>query len=66
MTHADLLLFCQADADCRKQKKAEKSDEQLYEEWVEKYGKEGADVIKQTVADNVADYEYMKKFAIKV
>ncbi|KAL1304565.1 hypothetical protein AAFC00_003541 [Neodothiora populina] len=50
----------------RAHKKAEKSDEQLYAEWVEKYGDEGAKVIQQTVADNVADYEYMKQFAIKV
>ena len=38
----------------------------MYAEWVEKYGEEGAKVIKQTVDDNVADYEYMKKFAIRV
>lgn len=48
------------------QKKAEKTDEQFYAEWVEKYGEEGAKVIKQTVADNVKDYEYLKQFAIKV
>lgn len=48
------------------QKKQPKSDEQLYAEWTEKYGKEGADVIKKTVEANVADYEYLKQFAIKV
>jgi hypothetical protein len=48
------------------QKKAEKSDEQLYAEWTEKYGEEAAKIIQQTVADNVKDYEHMKKFAIKV
>jgi hypothetical protein len=47
------------------QKKAVKSDEELYAEWVGKYGKEGADLIKKTVDDNVADYEYLKQFAIK-
>ena len=47
-----------------KQKKAPKTDEQLHEEWVEKYGKEAADMMKQTVADNVETYEYLKKFAI--
>jgi len=47
------------------QKKAVKSDEELYAEWSEKYGKEGADVIRKTVEDNVADYEYLKQFAIK-
>lgn len=47
------------------QKKAPKSDEQLYAEWSEKFGKKAADVIQQTVRDNVADYEYLKQYAIK-
>jgi hypothetical protein len=47
------------------QKHAPKSDEQLYSEWVEKYGQEAADIIKKTVDENVADYEYLKQFAIK-
>jgi len=38
----------------------------LYEVWVEKYGKEAADVIQQTVADNVATYEYLKQYSIKI
>jgi len=37
----------------------------MYEEWAEKYGKEAADMIQQTVADNVATYEYLKQYAIK-
>lgn len=48
------------------QKKAPKSDEQLFTEWTEKYGKEGATVIRDTVAANVEHYEYLKQFAIKV
>ena len=48
------------------QKKTPKSDEQLYDEWVEKFGEEAALVIKETVEKNVADYEYLKQFAIKV
>ena len=36
----------------------------MHEEWVEKYGKEAADMIQQTVADNVPTYEYLKSFAI--
>ncbi|KXT07237.1 hypothetical protein AC578_2420 [Pseudocercospora eumusae] len=48
----------------RQHKKTPKSDEQLYSEWVEKYGQEAADMIKKTVAENVADYEYLKQFAI--
>lgn len=50
----------------RTHKKTPKTDEQLFEEWTEKYGKEGAEVIRDTVAANVADYEYLKQFAIKV
>jgi len=43
-----------------------KTDAELYEVWVEKYGKEAADVIQQTVADNVATYEYLKQYSIKI
>jgi hypothetical protein len=48
------------------QKKAAKSDEQLFAEWSDKYGEEGAKVIRDTVAANVEHYEYLKQFAIKV
>lgn len=48
------------------QKHKEKSDEEYYSEWVKKYGEEGAKIIQKTVQDNVADYEHMKQFAIKV
>nr|POF18045.1 hypothetical protein CFP56_13456 [Quercus suber] len=47
-------------------KHAPKSDEEIYAGWVEKYGQEAADMIKQTVDDNVADYEYLKQYAIRV
>ncbi|KAG9679548.1 hypothetical protein KCU99_g1452, partial [Aureobasidium melanogenum] len=50
----------------RTHKKAEKSDQQLFAEWTEKYGEEAAKIIQQTVADNIKDYEHMKQFAIKV
>ncbi|KAF2160939.1 hypothetical protein M409DRAFT_37642 [Zasmidium cellare ATCC 36951] len=50
----------------RQHKKAPKSDEELYAEWVEKYGQEAADLIKRTVDENVADYEYLKQYAIKL
>ncbi|KAG9900317.1 NAD(P)-binding protein, partial [Aureobasidium melanogenum] len=50
----------------RTHKKAEKTDEQLFAEWTEKYGEEAAKIIQQTVADNIKDYEHMKQFAIKV
>lgn len=46
------------------QKKIPKSDEQLYAEWKETYGEKAANVIRDTVAANVPDYEYLKKYAI--
>lgn len=48
------------------QKHAPKSDDEYYKEWIEKYGQEAADVIKKTVDENIADYEYLKQFAIKI
>lgn len=35
-------------------------------EWREKFGEKGAQVIRKTVEDNVADYEYLKNFAIQI
>ncbi|CAK1362223.1 hypothetical protein CB0940_02497 [Cercospora beticola] len=49
----------------RAHKHKPKSEEQLYAEWVEKFGQEAADLIKKTVDANVADYEYLKQFAVK-
>ncbi|KAL9045671.1 MAG: hypothetical protein Q9214_001323 [Letrouitia sp. 1 TL-2023] len=43
-----------------------KSDTEQYNEWAEKYGEEGAQVIQRTVDANIEDYEYMKQFALKV
>ena len=34
-------------------------------EWKEKYGEEGQKIIRETVEKNVADYEYLKRFALK-
>ncbi|KAF2026760.1 hypothetical protein EK21DRAFT_115491 [Setomelanomma holmii] len=50
----------------RTHKKVPKSDEELFKEWTEKYGEEGAKIIRDTVAANVETYEYLKQFAIKV
>ncbi|EOD45495.1 hypothetical protein UCRNP2_7786 [Neofusicoccum parvum UCRNP2] len=50
----------------RAQKKIPKPDDELYAEWVKKFGEEGAKVIKDTVDANVADYEYLKQFAMRV
>ena len=33
--------------------------------WRKKFGPEAAQVIRDTVAKNVADYEYLKQFATK-
>lgn len=49
----------------RQHKKKVKSDEELHKEWIEKFGKEAADMILQTVQDNVETYEYLKQYAIK-
>jgi hypothetical protein len=51
---------------CFSKKKKTKTVESENEEWHEKYGEEAAKMIRETVDANVADYEYLKKFAIKV
>jgi len=48
------------------QKKAPKSDDQLVLEWTQQYGEKEAMIMMQTVQDNVADYEYLKQFALKI
>ncbi|KAF2466431.1 uncharacterized protein BDR25DRAFT_306219 [Lindgomyces ingoldianus] len=50
----------------RTHKKIAKSDEQLFAEWTDKFGEEGAKAIRDTVEACVPDYEYLKQFAIKV
>ncbi|KAL9615177.1 MAG: hypothetical protein Q9167_000383 [Letrouitia subvulpina] len=49
-----------------KEDKQSKSDTEQYNEWAEKYGEEGAQVIQRTVDANIGDYEYMKQFALKL
>ncbi|KAI4143029.1 MAG: hypothetical protein L6R39_004736 [Caloplaca ligustica] len=49
----------------REHKKKAKSTQDEDKEWVEKYGKKGAKIIRETVDANVKDYEYLKQFAIK-
>jgi len=49
----------------RAHKHKEKDEEDEFVEWIEKYGEEAAEVIRETVRRNVADYEYLKQFAIK-
>lgn len=43
-----------------------KSRQEEDAEWREKYGEEGAKVIRETVDANVKDYEYLKQFALKI
>ncbi|KAK8233735.1 hypothetical protein HDK90DRAFT_275402 [Phyllosticta capitalensis] len=52
--------------DLKPRAKIPKSDAELYAEWTEKFGPEGAKQIQSTVEKNVADYEYLKSFAMKV
>ncbi|KAH9222747.1 P-loop containing nucleoside triphosphate hydrolase protein [Leptodontidium sp. 2 PMI_412] len=47
-------------------KKKTKTVETEDKEWREKYGVEGAKVIRECVKANIPDYEYLKSFAIKV
>jgi hypothetical protein len=35
-------------------------------DWTAKYGAEAQKVIRKTVEDNVADYEYLKQFALPI
>ena len=49
----------------RKKKKV-KSQEEEDTEWREKYGEEGAKVIRETVDANIGVYEYLKQFALRV
>lgn len=49
----------------RTHKKAEHTEEELFAEWKEKYGEEKAHVIQDTVRKNLADYEYLKQYAIQ-
>lgn len=43
-----------------------KTDQEYYNGWVEKYGKDAAGIIQKSVDDNLEDYEYLKSFAIRV
>ncbi|PWY84167.1 hypothetical protein BO83DRAFT_82089 [Aspergillus eucalypticola CBS 122712] len=45
---------------------AVKTEEEWDAEWRKKYGPEAADLIRQTVDANMADYLYLKQFAMRV
>ncbi|KAI4099426.1 MAG: hypothetical protein LQ339_005947 [Xanthoria mediterranea] len=65
MNSCDLKPRQHADVNGHKKKKS-KSTEDEDTEWIEKYGEKGAKIIRQTVDANIADYEYLKQFAINV
>ena len=43
-----------------------RTDAEYFASWVEKFGRDGADVIKRTVEENEPHYQYLKQFALKV
>lgn len=49
----------------REHKAKTPTKEEEDKEWKEKYGEEGQKIIRETVDKNVADYEFLKKFALK-
>ncbi|KAL5338458.1 hypothetical protein BJX70DRAFT_388526 [Aspergillus crustosus] len=50
----------------RKHPRAPKSEAQFDAEWREKYGDQGAALIRKAVDANMADYLFLKQFAMKV
>ncbi|KAJ5826662.1 hypothetical protein N7447_003425 [Penicillium robsamsonii] len=50
----------------RAHKRAVKTEEQFDAEWQKKYGEKQAALIRRTVDANMADYLYLKGFAVKV
>ncbi|KAL4809205.1 P-loop containing nucleoside triphosphate hydrolase protein [Aspergillus unguis] len=50
----------------RKHPRAPKSEAEFDAEWREKYGDEGAALIRKTVDANMADYLFLKQFAMRV
>lgn len=50
----------------RNQPRPVKTEEQYDQEWTAKYGADGAALIRKTVDANMADYLYLKQFAMKV
>lgn len=63
--HDDIInSTCFKPRDPSHQKKVPTKDEEDAS-WMEKYGEDGQKLIRETVDANVADYEYLKSFAIK-
>lgn len=49
-----------------KNKKPAKSEEEFDAEWRERFGEEGAAIIRKTVDANMPDYLYLKQFSLRV
>ncbi|TGZ81837.1 hypothetical protein EX30DRAFT_340263 [Ascodesmis nigricans] len=49
-----------------REEKQKKSDEEVYEGWVEKWGKDAAELIRRTVEENIEDYEWLRQFRTQV
>ncbi|PBP22759.1 hypothetical protein BUE80_DR006388 [Diplocarpon rosae] len=56
----------QNDANVGSKKKKTRTGATEDQEWRERYGEEGARVIRECVQANLPDYEYLKSFALKV
>lgn len=41
------------------------SIDELHQEWIREFGKEGGDVVREAVNANMGHYEYLKQFAMK-
>ncbi|KAE8145209.1 hypothetical protein BDV25DRAFT_133992 [Aspergillus avenaceus] len=52
--------------EARKHKRPVKTEEEFDADWCKKYGPEAAALIRKSVDENMADYLYMKQFAMKV
>ncbi|RMD41050.1 hypothetical protein DV735_g4082, partial [Chaetothyriales sp. CBS 134920] len=50
----------------RQHKKAARGEEQWDAEWTQMFGEQAAKLIRKTVDDNMADYLYLKQFALQV
>ncbi|EEQ84134.1 uncharacterized protein BDCG_00939 [Blastomyces dermatitidis ER-3] len=61
--HEDAIRSTELKA--RSHQKARKTEAEFDKEWREKYGEKGAKIIRSAVDRNMADYRYMKKFAMK-
>lgn len=48
------------------QKRIRKTEDEFDRDWTNKYGLKGANIIRKAVDDNMATYNYLKQFALRV